>query len=151
MGGLSRSHSDSNTHYYFTRPATSSSRGVFSGPRSRSSGRYSYYRRRPRDGYIAQLVHRLKRMVRELWAYAKRHPLKAFFAIVVPLLSAGGALHGLLRQLGIRIPVLDGFERRYTGAGGYYGSRGYDPGYGHGADDWYETAGNLVQIVRQFV
>lgn len=63
-------------------------------------------------------------MIQDLWHYARRHPVKAFFAIVVPLVSAGGALHGLLRQFGVKLPMgLDGGSRSYRG--GYYGSDGY--------------------------
>ena len=80
--------------------------------------------------------------------YAKRHPLKAFFAIVVPLLSAGGAVHGLVRQFGIRVPMMDGGSRR--GGGGYYGSSGYG-GNRDGGGGLMENAGGLFQIAKAFM
>ena len=129
----------------------SSSRGIFGG-----SNNGSYYKRRPRDGYVAMLIHKLQRMLKELWYYAKKNPVKAFFAVVVPLLSAGGAVHGLLRQFGVRLPLLDGGARR--GGGGYYGSSGYDGGSsrmggigGGGGGGWMENAGSLMQVAKMFM
>ena len=89
-------------------------------------------------------------MIKELWYYARRHPVKAFFAVVVPLLSAGGAVHGLLRQFNVRIPGLDGAMRR--GGGGYYGSSGYSSiGGRSGGNDWMGNAGSLMQIAKAFM
>lgn len=92
-------------------------------------------------------MHKLQRMIKDLWYYARRHPVKAFFAVVVPLLSAGGAIHGLLRQFGIRIPGMDGGASRY--GGGYYGSSGY--GRGGGGGGWMDNASGLMQIARAFM
>lgn len=100
-------------------------------------GSSSHYKRRPRDGYVAYLVAKLRRLIADLWTYARRHPVKAFFAIVVPLVSAGGALHELLKQFGVRLPAsLEAFGAgggagRYRG--GYYGSQGYGGGGGGGS------------------
>ncbi|TKA72105.1 hypothetical protein B0A55_06515 [Friedmanniomyces simplex] len=148
----------------------SSSRSIFGGGGS-SGGGSSYYKRRPRDGYIAYLVHKLQRMVKELWYYARRHPVKAFFAVVVPLLSAGGAIGGLMRGLNIRLPgglgagsggggMLGGFggmggmgSRGGRGGGGvYYGSAGYEGGSGGGGSGgWMNSAGSLMQVARAFM
>lgn len=118
------------------------SRGIFGGSGS------SYYKRRPRDGYISYLMHKLQRMVKELWYYARRHPVKAFFAVIVPLLSAGGAIHGMLRQFGIRLPMFDGRTSYSGGSGGYYGSSGYS---GRSDSGWIGNAGNLMQIAKAFM
>ena len=158
---------------YFVRPSGggrssssffgSTSRGIFSGGGGGSS---SYYRRRPRDGYISYLMHKLQRMFKELWYYARRHPVKAFFAVVVPLLSAGGAIHGLMKQFGVRIPMVDGMAK--TMGGGYYGSRGYEGrgggggglgglgglsglAGGSGGGGWMNNAGSLMQIAKAFI
>ena len=124
-----RSPARSTSHGFYQRPtyarssssffggggggSKSGSRGIFGS----SGGSSSYYKRRPRDGYISYLMHKLQRMVKELWYYARRHPIKAFFAIIVPLLSAGGAIGGLLRQFNIRLPGIGG-------SSGFGGSRG---------------------------
>ncbi|KAL1304759.1 hypothetical protein AAFC00_003696 [Neodothiora populina] len=132
--------------------ARSSSSGIF----SRAGSSSSYYKRRPRDGYISYLVSKLKRLIAGLWIYARRHPVKAFFAVVVPLISAGGALHSLLKQFGIRLPeAFDGTSRTYrsSGVGGYYGSRGYGSDYGssYGRSGAQDTMGNLFRIAKAFM
>jgi len=45
----------------------------------------------------------------------KRHPLKVFVLVIMPLIT-GGALTGLLRQFGIRLP--HGVERMFGAMGG---------------------------------
>lgn len=68
--------------------------------------------------------------------YARRHPYKVFFAVVMPLVS-GGVLHKLARQFGVNLPEMGGQAARggYSGgghAGGYYGSEGYGGGSSRG-------------------
>lgn len=88
-------------------------------------------------------------MFRELWSYARRHPMKAFFAVVVPLLSAGGAISGIMKQFGVRLPGgLDGGAR--TMRGGYYGSKGYGSDRG-GGGGWMDNAGSLMNIAKAFI
>lgn len=72
--------------------------------------------------------------------------MKAFFAVVVPLLSAGGAISGIMKQFGVRLPGLDGGAR--TMRGGYYGSKGYGSDGGGGLLD---NAGNLMNIAKAFI
>ena len=43
----------------------------------------------------------LKRLLRDLVDYAKRHPLKVFMLVIVPL---SGALISLLARFGLRLP-----------------------------------------------
>jgi hypothetical protein len=179
-GGTSRQRSRSNTRStsgrsgYYARPTNSrsnstffggaggnhsSSRGFFS---STGSGGSSHYKRRPRDGYISYLVHRLQRLLRELWQYFRRHPVKAFFAVIVPLISAGGAVGGLLKAMGFRIPpgvssVFGGSTNR--GGGGYYGSRGYggsssafgDVFNSSGRGGLMDNASDILKIAKMFM
>lgn len=179
-GGNSHHRSRSNTRStsgrsgYYARPSNSrsssaffggndkysSSRGFFS---STGSGGSSYYKRRPRDGYISYLVHRLQRLLKELWQYFRRHPVKAFFAVIVPLISAGGAVGGLMKAMGFRIPAgLSGVfgENTSRAGGGYYGSRGYggsSSGFGDifgtsgGGGGMMENAGNIMKIAKMFM
>jgi hypothetical protein len=88
-------------------------------------------------------------MLRELWYYARRHPMKAFFAVIVPLLSAGGAIHGLMKQFGVRVPGMDGGSRRM--GGGYYGSSGYGGGGGGGLMDSMGGMGGIMQVAKAFM
>ena len=95
----------------------------FSGPGSSSSHRHSssssYYKRRPRDGYFERILYKLKRMFRDLWYYARRNPVKVFVMVIMPLLT-GGALTGVLKRFGIRLPP------------GMFGSAGRGRGGGMG-------------------
>lgn len=84
--------------------------GWFTPNYSTSSSRHhhhssssSYYKRRPRDGYIQRLIQQIRRIIRDLIHYAKRHPMKVFMMFVMPLIT-GGALTGVLKSLGIRLP-----------------------------------------------
>jgi hypothetical protein len=102
-------------------------------------------------------------LIRELWEYAQRHPFKAFMAVVVPLISAGGALHEVLKQFGVRIPF--GLESMFAtrtrggyGSGGYgaggYGA--YEGGYGDGMGNMFgggsmDTVGSLLKVARVFM
>ena len=179
-GGTSRQRSRSNTRStsgrsgYYARPTNSrassyfggaggnhsSSRGFFT---STGSGGSSHYKRRPRDGYISYLVHRLQRLIRELWQYFRRHPVKAFFAVIVPLISAGGAIGGLMKGMGFRIPPglssVFGTGSTNRGGGGYYGSRGYGGSSsglgsmfgGGGAGGLMENAGDIMKIAKMFM
>ena len=73
--------------------------------------------------------------------------MKAFFAVVVPLVSAGGAIGGIMKQFGVRLPGLDGGSRGV--GGGYYGSRGY--GSDRGGGGMMDNAGNLLNIAKAFM
>lgn len=68
-----------------------------------ASGRPSYYKRSPREGFLQRCLKQLKRLLRDLQHYAKRHPWKVFFLVIVPLVT-GGALTALLARFGLRIP-----------------------------------------------
>lgn len=93
---------------WFT-PSTSSYHGSSSRHHHRPQQHHVHYtssssRRRPRDGYINRIVHQLRRLLRQVMAYARRHPVKLFVMVVMPLIT-GGALGKVLRQFGIRIPA----------------------------------------------
>lgn len=107
----------------YSRTYSTSSRHSHSSHRSYSPSGSSYYKRRPRDGYISRLISKLKHLFRELWYYFRRNPVKAFVFVIMPLIS-GGVLAGFARQFGIRLPgFLMGNAAR--AGGGYYGSAGY--------------------------
>jgi len=124
--------SSSNRRSSSSRPAYSRAGSErSSASHSRSS---SYYKRRPRDGYISRLVYKLKHLIHQLWYYARKNPIKIFFLVIMPLIS-GGVLAGIARQFGIRLPsFLQGKGGRGAGggSGGYYGSHGYEGGHGMG-------------------
>ncbi|KAF4552376.1 Hypothetical protein D9617_10g073570 [Elsinoe fawcettii] len=129
------------------------SRGLFGGSSSKHYSSSSAYGRRPRDGYISYLVHKLKRLIKDLWRYAQRHPVKAFFAVIVPLISAGGAASALLRTWGVSVPLLAAFSGgSQRGGGGYYGSSGYDDyGSRSGGSDTMGTVGQVLKVAQAFM
>ena len=102
----------------------------------------SYYKRSPRRNLIQRLLHKLKHMFREMYYYARRHPVKVFFLIIMPLITSG-ALATVAKVAGISLPsFLMGKHAAAAAAGGsgYYGSRGYENEGGLA-----EGVGNLVQ------
>jgi hypothetical protein len=72
-------------------------------------------------------VYKFKHLLRELWYYLRRNPVKVFFFVIMPLIS-GGALAAFARQFGVKLPdFLSGKgAKEMSGAyDGYYGSKGY--------------------------
>ncbi|KAG5995530.1 hypothetical protein E4U43_003015 [Claviceps pusilla] len=65
--------------------------------------RSSYYKRSPRHNFLQKTYKRLKRLLRDLVHYAKRHPWKVFFLVIMPLVTTG-VLSSLLARFGLRIP-----------------------------------------------
>ena len=47
---------------------------------------------------------KLKRLLRDLMYWAKRHPVKVFMLVIMPLIT-GGALTALLARFGLRLPA----------------------------------------------
>ncbi|KAI1498739.1 hypothetical protein F5X99DRAFT_392521 [Biscogniauxia marginata] len=82
----------------FFNLGNSSSRSFFSLGRSNS-----YYRRSPRSNFLQRTYKKLKRLLRDLIYYAKRHPVKVFMLVIMPLIT-GGALTALLARFGLRLP-----------------------------------------------
>jgi hypothetical protein len=93
-------------------------------------------------------------------AYARRHPYKIFFMVIMPLLS-GGVLHKVARRFGVNLPEMGGAGARggFAGSGhqgGYYGSEGYgaERGGGGGAFGGFDVQsvagglGNLAQLAQ---
>lgn len=131
-----------------------------SGGHSTSSRSSSYYKRRPRDGYIARLVHKLKHLFRELIYYARKNPAKVIF-LLIPLIS-GGVLAGIARQFGIKLPSFlqgkgAGGGHGARGGSGYYGSRGYEEHEGGGGiglgglGALAGSAGGLMSVAKAFI
>jgi hypothetical protein len=75
----------------------------------------SYYKRSPRSGYMARIYSKLRHLLRDLLYYLKKHPMKVFMLVIMPLIT-GGALAGLLAKFGIRLPA--GIEKMFGAAAG---------------------------------
>ena len=50
------------------------------------------------------MIHKIKQIMRDAYGYARRHPMKVFMLVIMPLIT-GGALSKILKQFGIRLPV----------------------------------------------
>ncbi|KAL8790523.1 MAG: hypothetical protein Q9213_000545 [Squamulea squamosa] len=113
---------------------------------SQHGGSSSYYKRRPRDGYIQRMVHQIRKMFRNLISYARRHPVKVFMLVIMPLIT-GGALHNILRQFGIRLPT--GLSSLVGGIGG--GRGGYDSTGGFGGRGAEGGIESVMKIAKMFM
>ncbi|KAB8302404.1 hypothetical protein EYC80_005825 [Monilinia laxa] len=89
-----------------------SSRGSFFGFNSRST---SHYKRSPRPNYLKSIYQKLRQLLRDLIYYMKRHPVKVFMLVIMPLIT-GGALAALLKKFGVRLPR--GLEKLIGGGNG---------------------------------
>jgi hypothetical protein len=124
---------------------TSSSRGYGYG--SSSS------RARPRSG----LINRTRRFLRKIYDYMRRHPLKVFMLVIMPLLTSG-ALVKLLSRFGVRLPRnIEGMfggsgsrESRYYSRGGArdFGSGSALPGMGGGVG---ESVSGIMKLAQMFM
>jgi hypothetical protein len=151
--------------WFFPRPSSSrhnSSSSSYRPSYARSSSSSysrssSYYKRRPRDGYIERLVSKFKHLLRELWYYLRRNPIKVFFLVVMPLVS-GGALAAFAGQFGVKLPgFLSGRGARSVGEGfgggkGGFGGEGLMEGLGAmGGMGGMGGAGALMGLAKAFL
>ncbi|KAI0538271.1 hypothetical protein GGR58DRAFT_312532 [Xylaria digitata] len=106
----------------FFNLGNSSARSLFSTGRSPS-----YYKRSPRANFMTRAYKKLKRLLRDLMYWAKRHPVKVFMLVIMPLIT-GGALTALLARFGLRLPAtiqrMMGLAAKTAGAGGGVGLMG---------------------------
>jgi hypothetical protein len=152
--GWFTSSSSSGRHHASSRPGYARS---YAGSSYSSSSRHhastSRYKRSPRDGYLQYLYHKFRELLHRLWAYARRHPFKVFFMVIMPLIS-GGVVTKLARQLGVNLPDMGGAQGArggggYSGGGhqgGYYGSEGYGREGGGGAGGIGGSGMNLQNV-----
>lgn len=128
-----------------------------------SSRRNSYgsgSRARPRSGLVAKI----RKWLRDLYYYMKKHPMKVFFLVIMPLIT-GGALTKMLSTVGIRLPpslqkfVGSNMNRGYGQSERFYargGARDFEggsnlPGMGPGMGGLGESAMGLMNIAKAFV
>ncbi|KAI1408741.1 hypothetical protein F5Y13DRAFT_171670 [Hypoxylon sp. FL1857] len=97
-GSSSHYHKNNSSRSSFFNLGNGSTRSFFSLGRSNS-----YYRRQPRSSFLQRTLKKLKRLLRDLIYYAKRHPFKVFMLVIMPLIT-GGALTALLARFGLRLP-----------------------------------------------
>lgn len=143
--------------YYGSRPSYSRSASSFfslgGGSNYNRSSRGHSSRARPRSGFI----NRIRHFLRQIYEYMRRHPVKVFFLVIMPLIT-GGALTKLLATVGLRLPRglenLAGGQRgsaeRYYARGGARDFPGGSalPGMGGGVG---ESLGSIMSIAKMFM
>lgn len=86
------------------------------------------------------MIYQLRKLVRNLIEYAKRHPVKIIMLVAMPLIT-GGALNGLLKTVGISLPA--GLGASFGGRGGMRDAFGGSAGAGGGN---IETVMNIAKM-----
>ena len=119
-----RSPSRRSTTGYSTHHSRHSAPSIFDfgSTRGRSSPSVfssSSRRARPRSGFIHRVVRYIRRLFRDIVNYARRHPVKVFMLVVVPLITSG-VLVKLFSMIGIHLPkhIFGGGSSRSGGEGG---------------------------------
>lgn len=49
------------------------------------------------------MIHYIKKLLRDIYHYMRRHPIKVFMMVIMPLFTSG-ALQKLLSMIGLRLP-----------------------------------------------
>jgi hypothetical protein len=85
------------------------------------------------------MIHKIRRLLRDIYYYARRHPMKVFMLVIMPLIT-GGLLQKLLSVVGVRLPK--GLGGGSGGGGG--GHRGGDSGLQDGVQ-------GLMTLAKMFM
>lgn len=107
----------------------------------------------------------MRKWLRDLYHYMKRHPVKVFFLVIMPLIT-GGALTKILSTVGIRLPpslqrfVGSSMNRGYGNSERFYargGARDFGagtnlPGMDEGGlGGLGESAAGLMNMAKMFM
>lgn len=84
------------------------------------------------------MIHYIKRLLRDIYHYARRHPIKVFLLVIMPLLTSG-VLQKLLSMIGLRLPK------------GIFGDLGNTLGGGRGQGMDGSGIKELVNIAKSFL
>ncbi|KAJ5085661.1 hypothetical protein N7532_010432 [Penicillium argentinense] len=142
--GYSTYHSRNSAPSFFNLGRTSSGRSspahsVFSSFSSSSR------RARPREGFVQRMVRAIKRLFRDIYRYARHHPIKVLMLVIIPLLTSG-VLPKLLAMIGLRLP--HGLISALGGSTG--GARGGGFGAMDGGRGMSENLTSLMNIAKMF-
>lgn len=131
---------------------SASSFNLFGSSSGRSRG-YQSRAARPRSGLIAKI----RRFLKDIYYYMRRHPLKVFMLVIMPLIT-GGALTKMLAVAGVRLPrgmegMMGGGQRRTFARGGARDFEGGSslPGMMGGIGGMAESIGPVMSIAKMFI
>ncbi|KAJ5625990.1 hypothetical protein N7510_002299 [Penicillium lagena] len=90
----SRSKSGYSTHHSRHSAPSIFSLGRTGGRSSPAASMFSAFssssrRARPREGFVQRMIHSIKRLLRDIYRYMRRHPIKVLLLVIVPLLTSG--------------------------------------------------------------
>ncbi|KAJ5650064.1 uncharacterized protein N7484_003787 [Penicillium longicatenatum] len=115
--------------------------GGRSSPSVFSTFSSSSRRARPREGFVQRMIRAIKKLFRDIYRYAREHPMKVLMLVVLPLLTSG-VLPKLLAMIGIRLP------HGVMGAlGGSSGARGMG---GMESKGLSESVNSLMSLAKMF-
>ncbi|KAJ5130141.1 uncharacterized protein N7515_006180 [Penicillium bovifimosum] len=115
--------------------------GGRSSPSVFSSFSSSSRRARPREGFVQRMIRDIKRLFRDIYRWARRHPMKVFMMVIIPLLTSG-VLPRLFAMIGIRLP-----HAITSALGGSSKARAGEFGAGRGMS---ENISSLMNIAKMF-
>ncbi|KAJ5364422.1 uncharacterized protein N7496_010135 [Penicillium cataractarum] len=121
--------------------------GRSSSPSVFSSFSSSSRRARPREGFVQRMIHSIKKLFRDIYRYARRHPVKVFLLVILPLLTSG-VLPKLLAMVGLRLP--HGVASALGSAGAARGGLGGMEGVGGAGKGLSESVSGLVSLAKMF-
>jgi hypothetical protein len=95
------------------------------------------------------MIRAIKKLFRDIYRYARKHPVKVFFLVILPLLTSG-VLVKLLAMVGLRLP--HGVASALGGAGGAARGLGGMEGLGGagGGKGLSESVSGLVSLAKMF-
>jgi hypothetical protein len=91
------------------------------------------------------MISRIKRLLLDIYNYARRHPVKVFLLVIMPLIT-GGILQKLLATIGIRLP--SGLMGGNIGGAGRSGLGDFGNAGGSGLS---ESVNRLMSIAKMFI
>ena len=158
----SRHNSHSGSRPSYARASSSSFFGGLSGGGASSSRGWGSSnghssRARPRSGF----VNRIRRFLRDIYEKFRRHPVRMFMLVIMPLLTSG-VLVKLFGTLGLRLPaglsnLMGGQGRmrqtteRFYARGGARDMGGGSSLPGMSGPGWGDTAGTVMGIAKAFL
>ncbi|KAJ5818324.1 hypothetical protein N7474_003915 [Penicillium riverlandense] len=148
----SRSKSGYSTHHSRHSAPSIFSLGRSGGRSSPATSMFSAFssssrRARPREGFVQRMIHSIKRLLRDIYRYMRRHPIKVLLLVIVPLLTSG-VLPKLLGMVGLRLPP--GVMHALGGSAANPGHGGIGGGLGGMGGMGGKGLSELVSLAKMF-
>ena len=90
---------------------------------------------------MQRVIRYIRNLLRDLYDYARRHPVKVFMMVIVPLVTSG-VLQRLLRMIGVPLP------RKIFGGGG---NGGHGHGHGGGGDGLKDQIMSFMNVAKMLL